>query len=81
MKHISNYPFQVSEINNECVNYIIIFYLDYPACSLDEYRCSNGQCIDASSECDLIIDCASGSDESMCSMYCFLMLYAQIIVK
>ncbi|XP_038053125.1 uncharacterized protein LOC119725675 [Patiria miniata] len=41
---------------------------DYPLCGLEEYQCSNGQCVDKSKRCDLIEDCADSTDESLCAM-------------
>ena len=36
-------------------------------CRSDQFTCANGQCIFATFECDTIVDCADGSDESLCS--------------
>ncbi|XP_070067065.1 basement membrane-specific heparan sulfate proteoglycan core protein isoform X29 [Drosophila virilis] len=36
---------------------------DYHDCSASEYRCRNGQCIEASKLCDYVKDCPDGEDE------------------
>ena len=35
-----------------------------------EFRCYNGQCVDASAICDLKLDCYDGSDERFCDANC-----------
>lgn len=40
------------------------------ACSLDKYRCANGQrCIDTTLKCDYKNDCGDNSDELGCSKF------------
>jgi len=39
------------------------------ACSWNEYRCENGQCISQYRRCDGIRDCYDGSDERYCATY------------
>ena len=47
----------------------------YPQCKDDEFQCRNGQCIEASQQCDITPDCVDGSDEELCSKYdCFVLL-------
>ena len=38
----------------------------YPTCHVDEFACSNGQCIASTARCDLVGDCVTNSDEEMC---------------
>ncbi|GBP08672.1 Low-density lipoprotein receptor-related protein 2 [Eumeta japonica] len=38
-----------------------------PACRLDQYRCSNGKCIDTAAKCDHRDDCGDNSDEEHCN--------------
>lgn len=35
-------------------------------CSQDEFRCSNGDCVDSDMRCDSRLDCRDGSDEANC---------------
>lgn len=48
-----------------CVN-VQFLWSRFLGC-LDGYECMNGTCLDASVECDGILDCTEGEDEASCS--------------
>ncbi len=37
-------------------------------CSSDQFECFNSSCINASSQCDGVIDCSDGFDEIFCTL-------------
>ena len=43
--------------------YVFIFFSE---CHPDQYKCSNGQCIDMSDVCNGRNDCLDYSDENIC---------------
>ena len=50
--------------------YLTCVTLMYLGCDNDEFRCTNGRCIDEDRECDGFSDCTDDSDEhSGCGMF------------
>ena len=43
-----------------------MFPLDQPQCTVDEFRCGNGKCVDNRRKCDGNDDCGDYSDETNC---------------
>ncbi|XP_039497795.1 basement membrane-specific heparan sulfate proteoglycan core protein isoform X32 [Drosophila santomea] len=39
-------------------------YISYGECQTNEFRCNNGDCIDARKRCDNVSDCSEGEDEN-----------------
>ena len=48
-----------------------------PVCTLLQYKCTNGNCIDGRKVCDDVDDCHDASDENGCSEY--ISLYLQFV--
>ncbi len=49
--------------------YLFIPFTESPACGPVDFRCRNGQCISTVQHCDLVDNCADGTDEIDCCMY------------
>lgn len=65
---ITSFLFVLLFILFEICLFIFHYYLDSEAktCQANEFRCGNGQCIDASLKCDRKYDCQDGTDELSC---------------
>ena len=48
-----------------------------PACSDDEHRCENGNCVPKDALCNLYDECGDGSDETSCRKSFFYDLFCQ----
>ena len=44
----------------------VVFPLDQPRCTVHEFRCGNGKCVDNQRKCDGNDDCGDSSDETNC---------------
>ena len=55
------------------------------ACAEDQFRCGDGQCIQADHECDGFADCADYSDEYSCREYSqcclFTHMFSQLVIQ
>jgi hypothetical protein len=50
------------------VGFILLMLVHATAlCNADQFKCTNGGCIDARKKCDKIYDCPDGSDEHTCN--------------
>lgn len=50
-------------------------------CKADQFKCSNGDCIDARAKCNSIRDCPDGSDEINCGKeISFVFLFLSSVV-
>lgn len=59
----------VCDFERHCLNSIDESYCRFRECdSIMEMKCTSGQCVDASSLCDLYSDCLDGSDEADCTV-------------
>ena len=47
-------------------HYQINIFLFFAECQLNEFKCSDGTCINEQRKCDRRRDCADGSDERNC---------------
>ena len=43
-----------------------VCFVFIPACRPTQYRCGNGECIDASGVCNNKLECSDNSDEMQC---------------
>lgn len=50
-------------------------------CKEDQFRCTNGECIDGNLKCDRKYDCKDGSDEFNCGMFQIFFLEISDISK
>lgn len=44
-------------------------------CTVNEFECQPGECINITSKCDGSIDCIEGTDEINCRMYLLTSIY------
>jgi hypothetical protein len=51
------------------------YFAEPPTCTEEEYRCSNGQCVNWTQRCDLQFDCWDKSDELHCGEFCDASFY------
>nr|XP_011447092.3 zinc metalloproteinase nas-39-like [Crassostrea gigas] len=63
--------FQTDESENEIgFNITYTVHDPIPTCAPSDFTCSDGTCIDRTSVCDGIKNCASGNDEVVCASNC-----------
>ena len=64
-------PWNIKWGNDFIYTNLIYQHLAHPNCTMGQFACENGQCVDAEKECNLIKDCEDGSDEAICSKITF----------
>ena len=52
------------------LNMLSFMYLNSGNCTLDQFQCRNGDCINATAVCDYSNDCSDLSDEFGCGKLC-----------
>ncbi|GBN99677.1 hypothetical protein AVEN_260959-2 [Araneus ventricosus] len=58
---------QISKVHKETLQQSLL--RDIKPCKVDQFRCSNSQCIDGHGLCDGSRNCYDGSDERLCDEY------------